>query len=167
MSTPWLRILAGMLCVGALVASTAIRAVETQFTIAVIPDTQNYIDYKQQRAAGFPFDAADLFLEQMTYLAANARSQGGNIVFATSVGDVWQHSSLEMDPDHVARGFKRVPNPIFRLGPSRSRPRFEATRSSPASCRSPSYPAITTTMPCGQTRSIRPSLRVQAHALSA
>ena len=33
------------------------------FTIAVLPDTQNYLDYTHQKAEGFPFEASELFLE--------------------------------------------------------------------------------------------------------
>ena len=65
---------------------------EATFTIAAIPDTQNYLDYTHQTAEGFPFDANELFLAQMRYVARNLRSQGGDIVFVTALGDVWQHS---------------------------------------------------------------------------
>lgn len=84
-----------------------------RFTIAVLPDTQNYIDYTHQTAEGFPFDAAEMFLEQMQYVADHVQSRGGDIAFVTSLGDVWQHQSLLIDPEHEARGFKRVPNPIM------------------------------------------------------
>lgn len=80
------------------------------FTVAVIPDTQNYVDYRHQKAAGFPFDAAEQFHAQMDYIADNARSAGGDIVFATHLGDVWQHYSAWMDPEHAQRGFKSMPN---------------------------------------------------------
>ncbi|MEA1015545.1 serine/threonine protein phosphatase [Sphingosinicella sp. LY1275] len=80
------------------------------FTIAVIPDTQNYLDYRHQKAAGYPIEAANLFFEQMRYVADNARSAGGDIVFATHVGDVWQHYSRWSDPAHELRGFKSMPN---------------------------------------------------------
>lgn len=91
----------------------AARADDTRFTIAVIPDTQNYIDFSHQTAAGFPFDARDMFLKQMHYITSNLRSQGGDIVFVDSLGDIWQHQSLPIDPAHEARGFRRAPNPIF------------------------------------------------------
>lgn len=81
-----------------------------EFTVAVIPDTQNYVDYRHQKAAGFPIDAADLFFEQMRYIAEHARGAGGDIVFATHLGDVWQHYSLWTDPAHTARGFRAMPN---------------------------------------------------------
>ena len=90
------------------------------FTIAVIPDTQNYLDYTHQKAEGFPFDANKLFIEQMQYIADNLESQGGDIAFVTSLGDVWQHQTLSMDEDHKARGFKIAPNPIVdrKLSPT-------------------------------------------------
>ncbi|WP_438481226.1 serine/threonine protein phosphatase [Oleiharenicola lentus] len=81
-----------------------------KFTVAMIPDTQNYIDYTHQKAAGFPFDAVEQYYEQMNWIATNARSNGGEIVFATHVGDLWQHYSEWMDPAHEARGFKWMPN---------------------------------------------------------
>lgn len=81
-----------------------------RFTIAVIPDTQNMLDYRFQagqdlRGYGdFPFDAADQFLGMLGYIAANSKSNGGDIVFATSVGDVWQRQSFLMDEEHRERG---------------------------------------------------------------
>jgi hypothetical protein len=88
-------------------------ATQSSFTIAIIPDTQNYTDYRHQKAEGFPFDAGEIFLEQMRYVAQHAESAGGDIAFVTSVGDMWQHASLLMDPGHEARGFRRVPNPAI------------------------------------------------------
>ena len=79
-----------------------------QFTIAVIPDTQNYLDYTHQKDEGFPFNANDLFMEQMQYIASNLKSQGGDIAFVTSLGDVWQHGTKVIDEEHEARGFKAI-----------------------------------------------------------
>ncbi|WP_213980958.1 serine/threonine protein phosphatase [Sphingomonas sp. dw_22] len=81
-----------------------------EFTIAVIPDTQNYVDYQHQKATGYPVDGAEMFFEQMRYIADHAKGAGGDIVFATHLGDVWQHYSLWMDPGHAERGFKGMPN---------------------------------------------------------
>ena len=80
------------------------------FTVAMIPDTQNYVDYRHQAWSGFAFDASEQFYGQMRWIRANARSQGGDIVFASHLGDVWQHYSAWMDPSHEQRGFKWVPN---------------------------------------------------------
>lgn len=86
---------------------------DQQFTIAVIPDTQNYLDYTHQKAEGFPFDANEMFITQMQYIADNLEIAGGDIAFVTSLGDVWQHQTLMMDPEHKERGFKRAPNPLL------------------------------------------------------
>jgi len=83
------------------------------FSIAVLPDTQNMIDYKHQKARGFPFDASELFLGEMRWIADHAASRGGDLVFAAAVGDVWQHQSLAIDPAHATRGFKAIPNRWF------------------------------------------------------
>ncbi len=86
---------------------------DQQFTIAVIPDTQNYLDYTHQTAAGFAFDANEMFIAQMQHIANNLESAGGDIAFVTSLGDVWQHQTLLMDPEHEERGFKRASNPLM------------------------------------------------------
>lgn len=83
------------------------------FTIAVIPDTQFYLDYTHQKAEGFPFDARDMFRDQMRYIAAHARSAGGDIAFATSVGDIWEHQTRIIDADHARQGMKVLPNPFL------------------------------------------------------
>lgn len=55
-----------------------------KFTVAVVPDTQNYSD------AGLPQPrGADTFAQQMQYLV-DTRSEK-NLVFATFVGDIVQH----------------------------------------------------------------------------
>lgn len=75
-----------------------------QFTLAVVPDTQNMVDYRHQTAVGFAVDGAAMFVDQMQYLADNAVGNGGDIAFVASVGDVWQHQTSEVDPDHRSRG---------------------------------------------------------------
>ena len=105
----------------ALLAATALTlglsapscAKDTGFTIAAIPDTQNYIDYTHQTAEGFKFDADRMFLDQMQFIADHTRSNGGDIAFVTALGDVWQHQTKHIDPEHEARGFKWVANPIM------------------------------------------------------
>ncbi len=92
--------------------ATASKA-DLRFTIAAIPDTQNYMDYQHQKAEGFAFDASVMFIQQMEHIAANLRSQGGDIAFVTALGDVWQHQTVAIDPEHEARGFRRAPNPIL------------------------------------------------------
>lgn len=94
-------------------AKEAVFSAASRFTIAVIPDTQNYIDYTHQTAEGFPFDANRMFLDQMQYIADHVQGAKGDIAFVTSLGDVWQHQTLAIDPEHEARGFKRVDNPVM------------------------------------------------------
>lgn len=83
------------------------------FTIAMIPDTQNYVDYTHQKKEGFAVDAAELFIQQLAWVAAHGRANGGEIDFVASVGDVWQHQSLPIDAEHVALGVGRIDNPLF------------------------------------------------------
>src|SRR5512147_2880884 len=91
----WLLAACGVLAVSGWAATPA---PDSRFTIAVVPDTQNYVDYSHQRAAGYPFDAVEMFYDQMQWIARNVESAGGEIAFVTQVGDVWQHYSEEMDP---------------------------------------------------------------------
>jgi hypothetical protein len=78
------------------------------FTIAVIPDTQNYLDYKRQSAEGFSLDGRDLFIAQMRDIAAR-----DDVAFVASVGDVWQHQTLDIDGEHQQRGINAIPNPYL------------------------------------------------------
>ena len=114
------RLLIWGLALGVFVAcSSTTRVAEVDgsrpFTIAVIPDTQNAIDYKHQKSAGFVIDSDQIFIEQMRAIAARSPKRGGDIVFVASVGDVWQHQSLAMDEDHRERGFEGIENPYFAL----------------------------------------------------
>jgi hypothetical protein len=99
----------------ALLLSSAAHAAtgDGKFTIAAIPDTQNYMDYTHQKEENFPFDAREMFFEQMEYIAANTESQGGEIAFVTGLGDVWQHQTMTIDPDHYMRGFRVDENSVF------------------------------------------------------
>lgn len=74
------------------------------FTVVMIPDTQNYVDYTHQKAAGFALDGRELFLQQMREIAGNSVANGGKVVFASAVGDVWQHILRDSDSEHLARG---------------------------------------------------------------
>jgi hypothetical protein len=85
-------------------------APDPKFTIAVVPDTQNYIDFRKQRATGYPFDAVEMFYDQMQWLARNVESAGGEIAFVTQVGDVWQNYSEEIDSAHRALGMEPDPS---------------------------------------------------------
>ncbi len=83
------------------------------FSIAVIPDTQNYVDYKHQRGEGFAVDAAALFIAQMRDIARRSTRNGGDVVFVASVGDVWQHQTVAVDEAHAQRGLGAMANPIL------------------------------------------------------
>jgi hypothetical protein len=114
---PWVK--RGLVCAagaallgGSALARTHARRDEA-FTIALIPDTQNYVDYSHQKAEGFAFDAKELFLEQLQYVSDHLKSQGGDIAFVSGLGDIWQHQSLRIDPEHEARGFKWIANPLM------------------------------------------------------
>ncbi len=64
---------------------------QARFTIAVIPDTQNMMDFIRQKAAGFAMNSAEKFIEEMQYIADNTVSQDSDIAFVAfvaSVGDV-------------------------------------------------------------------------------
>ena len=85
------------------------------FTLAVIPDTQNAVDYTHQKSAGFALDSSELFIQQMRYIADHSVARGGDIAFAAAVGDVWQHQSKPIDPAHAARGITAIDNPYFAI----------------------------------------------------
>ena len=86
----------------------------TQFTVAVVPDTQNYVSYRNQRAAGFPLNAREMLWDMMQHIARNSVKNGGSIAFATGLGDMWQHPiSQDIDDEHAARGDKAVANPLI------------------------------------------------------
>lgn len=139
-------------------------AQDTSFTIAVVPDTQNYVSYDHQQAEGFPFDACQQLFTQLRFIADNLRSAGGDIALVTALGDQWNHQSVRIDPAHAARGFNWVPNP--RSMPTSRRPtrpapmrcRRSGRRSSRwwARCRCVWCPATTTTTRCGPTATIPP-----------
>ncbi|MDG2087498.1 MAG: hypothetical protein P8J68_02000 [Arenicellaceae bacterium] len=80
------------------------------FTVIMLPDTQNAIDFRRQTAEGFAIDSSDIFIEQMQYIAGRAVANGGDVAFVASVGDVWQHVNSQTDPEHVKRGITAIPN---------------------------------------------------------
>ncbi|HWU01419.1 MAG TPA: metallophosphoesterase [Novosphingobium sp.] len=102
---------ASMLVMPALAGAQA--PADKSFTIAVIPDTQNYVDYTHQKEEGFAFDAAPMLMEQMKFVADHTRGQGGDIDFVITLGDAWQHQTLPIDPGFAARGFRRGDNPFI------------------------------------------------------
>lgn len=88
-------------------------AADARFQIAVIPDTQNYVDYTHQKNEGFAIDASEQFIEQMRWISQRGVAQGGDIAFVAAVGDVWQHQSKAVDPEHVERGLDRLKKSFF------------------------------------------------------
>jgi hypothetical protein len=78
------------------------------FTIAMVPDTQNYVDFTHQKSTGFVLDASELLLEQMTHIAGKSAANGGDVVFVAAVGDVWQHVLRGSDPEHERRGVRSI-----------------------------------------------------------
>lgn len=108
---PLITVIPALLLGGTLI--TGCQTDDGKFTIAVIPDTQNMVDFTHQTAAGFALDSAELFIEEMQYIAGNTVSDGGDIAFVASVGDVWQHQTQEIDPAHSERGFKVIENALF------------------------------------------------------
>jgi hypothetical protein len=81
------------------------------FTLAVIPDSQNYLDHAGPLSVRRPHDARFLLEQQLAHIAENACSNGGEIAFAVAVGDIWQHQSLRIDAESVARGYADIGNP--------------------------------------------------------
>jgi len=101
----YLQLVAITLCAMLSVSAAAAN----RFTIAVIPDTQNYVDYNHRKSAGYQLDGSQIFLQQMGWVAGKSRVNGGDIVFSISLGDMWQHASVLIDPEHVGRGFRAIP----------------------------------------------------------
>lgn len=97
-----LRILA--LGVVVLLAACSPEPEDNSFTVVVVPDTQNYVDYTLQKSAGFALDSSELFIAQMQHIAGKAQANGGAVAFVTSVGDIWQHVISSVDEEHFARG---------------------------------------------------------------
>ena len=97
----------------AMFAPAAAWAKDDSFTLAVIPDTQNYVDYTHQKAEGFPFDARELFFEQMSYIASRLQTNGGDIAFVTSLGDTWQYQTKPFDEAHAEFGVSKGANPLL------------------------------------------------------
>ena len=114
-----------ILCFLAACVNPGVEAAERSFTLAVIPDTQNYIDFRHQKAAGFELDGSAMFIEQMRYVADNGVARGGDIAFVAAVGDVWQHQSKTIDEEHRRRGIGIEPNPILARRANRAKQVFE------------------------------------------
>jgi hypothetical protein len=94
-----------LLCLPALgCSSTKLDVEQEPFTIVVLPDTQHEVNFQRQKAQGFAIDSSELFMGQMRYLADQATANGGNVVFVSSVGDVWEHATDGWESGHASRG---------------------------------------------------------------
>lgn len=94
-------------------AGREVFSAQKTFSIVAVPDTQNYLDYTHQRAQGFALNAVEQFHGQMRYIADQSVGRGGDVVFVTHLGDVWQHQTIAMDEEHKAQGFKAIHNKWF------------------------------------------------------
>ncbi|HEY9182312.1 MAG TPA: serine/threonine protein phosphatase, partial [Gammaproteobacteria bacterium] len=83
-------------------------ALAEPFTVVVLPDTQNYVDFTKQKSAGFALDGSEVYLEHMQHIASKGVANGGDVVFVAAVGDVWQHLSRDDDPEHERRGILSI-----------------------------------------------------------
>ena len=86
--TNFAALIAGFLLIGC--DSGPAGAPSERFTIAVIPDTQNYVDYTHQISKGFAIDGSELFLAQMRDVARRAVGNGGDVVFDRQRGVIAQ-----------------------------------------------------------------------------
>jgi hypothetical protein len=91
------------------------------FTVVVLPDTQNYVDFTKQTSAGFALDGSEVYLTQMRHIASKSVGNGGDVVFVAAVGDVWQHLSSGTDPEHERRGILSIGDgPIALITPEQT-----------------------------------------------
>ncbi len=66
-----------------------------QFTLAVLPDTQQYTDKCAQSSFWwYPLNGMDFYEAQVEYLIKNAVSNGGTISFVLHEGDVVEHRRM-------------------------------------------------------------------------
>ncbi len=108
-------LVAALLCVSALGCSPEKTILDTEpFTIIVLPDTQHELNFQRQKAQGFAIDSSELFIGQMRYVAGQATANGGNLVFVSSVGDVWEHATDGWESGHASRGIVAEPGTTHR-----------------------------------------------------
>jgi hypothetical protein len=62
--------------------------------VAVICDTQNYVDHNNQREAGFPLNAREMLWDMMSHIARNARSNGGDIALPPALATIGSTPAL-------------------------------------------------------------------------
>lgn len=95
--------------------STPKSKTDSSFTLVVVPDTQNAVDFKRQKSHGFAIDSSEIFIAQMRHIASLGKANGGNLAFVASVGDVWQHMFSDMDLAHQQRGIGAMENTVINL----------------------------------------------------
>lgn len=63
------------------------------FCVAVIPDTQNYVNYSTNKdsSSSYSINQMEFYYNQMQYIADNSVKNGGTIGFAVHVGDFVSH----------------------------------------------------------------------------
>lgn len=66
-----------------------------QFTIAVIPDTQNYTDFRYQTFSNppFDFDFSDVYKRQVEYIFNKSQDTESPVIFAIHLGDNVLHQN--------------------------------------------------------------------------
>lgn len=71
------------------------------FTLAVIPDTQNYVNYRYQIETApnndYPINHFEMLEKQFKYITDNSVLNGGDIVFAIHLGDVVMNTNKESE----------------------------------------------------------------------
>ena len=84
-----------------------------EFTIAVIPDTQCYTDYKAQSILLYPLNQIDFFYKQVNFIKEKSIVNGGPIVFAIHLGDfVERRSSTIIEWEMADRAISILDNVI-------------------------------------------------------
>lgn len=75
-----------------------------QFTIAVISDTQNYVDYRRQKNSKprFRINFSDVYQKQIDYILENINRKKSPIKFAIHLGDNVLHQSYYMSEWELA-----------------------------------------------------------------
>ena len=64
-----------------------------EFTIAVIPDTQSYVDYRLLKS---DYSFHEIYYRQMQYIVDNSLKKGGTISYAIHLGDVVNNYSYQL-----------------------------------------------------------------------
>ncbi len=85
------------------------------FSIALIPDTQSYLDFRCQKGflKKFPINQYEIYFRQMQFIADNSVSNGGIFSFAIHLGDIVDHRGWNLTEWKRGRkGFDIINNRI-------------------------------------------------------